>query len=143
MLPKSIPEEILTFMIDEETKDSSEALSLFREVNLNSLLNYPSVLKFVGYYPTNFEGDPLPTIIAELALNGSLRGIISMELQGLAPDEWNHTKKLINIFGIASGMSYLHSHNVLHRDLKPENILVDEYLNSKISDFGLSTNNYF
>ena len=130
--------KISKFMIDDETKDSPESLSLFREVNLMSLLNHPSVLQFVGYYQTNFGGDPLPTIVTELALNGSLRDIIIMESQGLAPDEWNHTKKLINIYGIASGMSYLHAHNILHRDLKPENILVDEYLNPKISDFGLS-----
>lgn len=103
-----------------------------------SLLNYPSVIKFVGYYSTNFDDDPLPTIITELAVNGSLQDIIRMESQGLSPSDWNYTKKLINIYGIAAGMSYLHSHNVLHRDLKPENILVDEYLHPKISDFGLS-----
>ena len=130
--------KICKFMIDEETKDSPEALSLFREVNLMSLLNHPSVLKFVGYYSVNFEEDPLPTIITELSTNGSLRDIINLESQGLSPDEWNSTKKLINIYGIASGMSYLHAHNVLHRDLKPENILIDDFLHPKISDFGLS-----
>ncbi|KAK8883181.1 hypothetical protein M9Y10_045831 [Tritrichomonas musculus] len=61
-----------------------------------------------------------------------------MELSGLSPDEWGDTKKLINIYGIASDMSYLHEQNILHRDLKPENVLVDGYLYPKISDFGLS-----
>ena len=81
---------------------------------------------------------PLPTIITELASNGSLRDIIVLESQGLSPDEWTDTKKLISIYGIAIGMSYLHHHNILHRDLKPENILIDDYLHPKISDF-LST----
>ena len=61
-----------------------------------------------------------------------------MSSSGLSPKKWDDTKKLINIYGIASGMSYLHSHKVIHRDLKLENILLDEYLNPKISDFGLS-----
>ncbi|KAK8843221.1 hypothetical protein M9Y10_025072 [Tritrichomonas musculus] len=35
-------------------------------------------------------------------------------------------------------MTYMHSHKVIHRDLKPQNVLLDEFLNPKISDFGLS-----
>ena len=92
--------KVSKFMIDEETKNNSELFSLFHEVNLMTLLNHPSVLKFINYYPPNFEGDPLPTIITELALNGSLRGIISMESLGLSLFEWNQTKKLINIYVI-------------------------------------------
>ena len=103
-----------------------------------SLLNHPCVLKFVGYYSTNFDEEPLPTIITELATNGSLKDIIHLESSGLSPDECTATKKLINIYGIAAGMAYLYSHDVLHRDLKPDNILIDEYLHPKISDFGLS-----
>ena len=35
--------KITKFMIDDDTKDDPETLSLFREVNLMSLLNHPSV----------------------------------------------------------------------------------------------------
>jgi serine/threonine protein kinase len=41
---------------------------------------------------------------------------------------------------IASGVKYLHEHNILHRDLKPANIGVDHFNGLyKIFDFGLAT----
>lgn len=46
-----------------------EALLLFREVICISLFNHPSILKYIGYYPNNFENDPFQIIITELTSN--------------------------------------------------------------------------
>ena len=40
---------------------------------------------------------------------------------------------------IMSGIEYSHKLKIVHRDLKPENVLLDNDLNVKIADFGLSS----
>lgn len=117
-----------------ETYSEQELLNMSREVSIMSKINHPSVLKFIGFNNKSFNKKPKPVIITEYALNGSLNDFISRCEKNI----FNPTHKLIIIYGIASGMSYLHSHEILHRDLKPENILIDENYLPKISDFGLS-----
>ena len=112
--------------------------NLKREVNIISQLDHPSILKFIGYSPIDFSQEPYPTIVTEYSSNGSLDRIINQERQSLSLPQWDDTQKLINIYGIASAMSYLHANNIIHRDLKPANILEDDYLFPKIADFGLS-----
>lgn len=118
--------------------ENDTIVNLSREISIISQLNHPSILQFIGFNPYNFKNKPKPVILTEYAPNNSLDAIIKAERIGCGNHEWNDTKKLINIYGIASGMAYLHKKNILHRDLKPANVLLDEYLCPKIADFGLS-----
>lgn len=110
---------------------------LEREINIISKLKHPAILEFAGFSSSDFKGKPKPVIITEYIPNESLEDILELSRKCLGNPNWNDTKKLICIYGIASGMSYLHHKEILHRDLKPANILIDEYLFTKISDFGL------
>lgn len=111
---------------------------LVREVNIIAKIHHFGVLSFVGYSPTDFEKKRRPVIVTEMLRNGSLRDMIKLEKLHNHPPEWNSTKKLINIFGIASTMNFMHKHKIIHRDLKAENILLSAILTPKIADFGLS-----
>lgn len=120
------------------SENESLLLNLRREVNLLSQLNHPAILKFIGYSPKDFNSNNNPVIITEYSKFGSLSSVLQLEKEYSSPDLWDDTQKLINIYGIASAMSYLHSNDIIHRDLKPDNILESDTLCPLLADFGLS-----
>ena len=124
--------------LDLKSCTDEDVINISREINIISKLNFQSVLKFKGFNSFDFKKRPRPTIITEFITNHSLKESLENERKGMSYPEWDDTKKLINIYGIAAGMAYLHSLNILHRDLKPDNIFLDDYLYPKIGDFGLS-----
>ena len=113
-------------------------MSISREIGIISQLNHPSVLKFITFSPINFKGKPKPVIITEYASNGSSSDLLDHDKKNPNNIILNDTRKLIIIYGIASTMPYLHSHDIIHRDLKPRNALINSFLFPKASDFSLS-----
>ena len=140
----SFGEVYLTYEIKSNKKTATKIFiprrdfdSFVNEAKILSKLNHPSIVEFIGYESHDFEKKLRPVIMIQFAKNGSLRDIINNKLSkssGVSTD----TMKLIIIYGIAAGMSYIHSKNIIHCDLKPENILIDDNFYPLISDFGLS-----
>ncbi|PRP86359.1 hypothetical protein PROFUN_05500 [Planoprotostelium fungivorum] len=116
--------QIKTELIDE--RQMSEFLS---EVSiLQQLTPHPNVVLFRA---ATFPPQPL-SMITEFCGGGSLYAHIR-KYPNLAVKE-----KLRLISEIAKGMRHLHQQKVVHRDLALRNILLNDRLEAKVSDFGLS-----
>jgi len=104
---------------------------LTKEASLLSSLRHPHIVLLLGVTQTD---DKFPVIVTELMEKGSLFGVLhGEEKEKLSPDKMNSIATQI-----ALGMNYLHSTKGVHRDLKSQNVLLDNSLNAKIADFGVS-----
>lgn len=115
--------------------ESRVIIDYIKEVNVMSNFNHGSIMKVYGYCLKDFHNDDKQVIIMENVPNGDLRKIIEDERKKIKREGWDDTQKLINLYGIASGMAYSLSYGIAHSDLKPENILMTNDLCPKISDF--------
>ncbi len=96
-----------------------------------SQLRHPHIVQFLGvcYLP----GVSLPILLMEKLLT-SLDNLLET-----SPNIPIHFKVHF-LVGTSRGLVYLHSHTppIAHRDLSAKNILVDDGLNAKIADLGVS-----
>lgn len=113
--------------------NEKDQMRIYREIEILASADHYAVQKLYGYIESN-EKERLPSVILTLyESNGSLNKFIDKKYSKL-----DFTQKYIIMYGIASGMYYLHKRNIMHRDIKPENILITKHLEPQITDFGLS-----
>ena len=119
--------------------NQSRKISFHREVDIHSRIIFPSILQFVGYSMTNFNGKLNPTILMEFPLNINLKNPDYKYLKKNIPNVDKRTKKLITLYGIASAMKYLHSHNIIHRNLSYDSVFYDifDYPNLSGLDYAI------
>ncbi|GJT06822.1 kinase-like domain, phloem protein 2-like protein [Tanacetum coccineum] len=103
-----------------------------KEIRMLSCYKHENLISLLGFCK---EGDEM-ILIYELASRGSLDRILNK-----ATLTW--TQRLKICLDAAKGLSFLHDpkgtqQRILHRDIKSANILLDESLNAKVADFGLS-----
>lgn len=103
------------------------------EMMLMSTLHHPNIVLFLGACTKR----PHVCIVMEHCVHGSLHSFLKTEHE----HGTRISMSLIYRFAldIARGVHYLHTRcSIVQRDLKARNILVDESLNAKVADFGLS-----
>lgn len=103
------------------------------EIELLSRVHHKNVVSLVGFC---FDQDE-QMLVYEYIANGTLKDSLSGK-SGIRLD-W--ARRLRIALGAAKGLQYLHdlaNPPIIHRDIKSNNILLDERLNAKVSDFGLS-----
>lgn len=98
-----------------------------REIQYLQLLRHPHIIKLFTVITT-----PKDIIMVLEYAGGELFDYI-VQNGKMAEDK---ARKFFQ--QIVCAVEYCHRHKIVHRDLKPENLLLDEQLNVKIADFGLS-----
>ncbi|EPQ65195.1 Bgt-529 [Blumeria graminis f. sp. tritici] len=98
-----------------------------REIEYLQLLRHPHIIKLYTVIKTPLE------IIMVLEYAGDELFDYIVQHGKMKEDEARRFFQQI-----ICAVEYCHRHKIVHRDLKPENLLLDENLNVKIADFGLS-----
>ncbi|XP_072223873.1 NUAK family SNF1-like kinase 1 [Leuresthes tenuis] len=112
----------------ERITDDLDRIHIQREIEITSSLRHTNIIRFHEV----FESRDKIVIVMEYASRGELYDYIQ-ERRRLPETEAR------SIFRqIISAVHYCHKNGVVHRDLKLENILLDQDLNVKLADFGLS-----
>ncbi|MCJ1307677.1 Protein kinase [Agyrium rufum] len=98
-----------------------------REIQYLQLLRHPHIIKLYTVITT-----PIEIIMVLEFAGGELFDYI------VKNGKMSEDKARRFFQQIVCAVEYCHRHKIVHRDLKPENLLLDDDLNVKIADFGLS-----
>ncbi|KAL6905887.1 hypothetical protein ACP4OV_003488 [Aristida adscensionis] len=109
------------------------SLEFRTEIELLSRVHHRNVVTLVGFCVDQAE----QMLVYEYVPNGTLKE----SLTGKSGVRLDWRRRLRVVLGAAKGVAYLHEladPPIVHRDIKSSNVLLDERLNAKVSDFGLS-----
>ncbi|KAJ8584512.1 kinase-like protein [Rhizopogon salebrosus TDB-379] len=118
---------VKVFKVDKERFEKG----IHRELKVWLKLKHPTIVPLLG---VAFLNPPFPALISQWIPSGTLRTYLGAQAMTLtAPAKGGLAK------GVADGLNYLHSEDVVHGDLHPGNVLIDASGNPCLTDFGLAT----
>ena len=116
--------------IKNESKDKIGGIQ--NEAKILSEFNCDNIVKCYGTFKDNFN----IYILMEFCSEGNLRNFIDKNIDKDTLIKENIISNIIK--QICIGIKEIHDKKIVHRDLKPENIFIDNNMNIKIGDFGIS-----
>ena len=102
---------------------------LMNEIKIHKSLDHKNIVKFFSY----FEDESFIYIILEICTCESLSAVLRRRKRLMELEVQSYMKQILE------GLKYLHSLKIIHRDIKLGNILLNQRMEVKIADFGLST----
>jgi 5'-AMP-activated protein kinase catalytic alpha subunit len=112
----------------EQIKDKSDRDRIAREIHILKIIRHPNIAQLYEI----FEDENSLFLVMEISSNGELFDYI------VKKDRIKEIEACKFFQQIIDGIEYIHKLKIVHRDLKPENLLLDDKMNIKIIDFGLS-----
>ena len=108
--------------------DKGTSRFIQREVQTMKRLHHPNIIRLYEVIDT----DTYIFLVMEYASGGEVMDFISVHGKLKERDASNFFAQ------VACAVHYCHSQRTVHRDIKAENLLLDEHMNVKLIDFGLS-----
>ncbi|KAJ1828168.1 spindle assembly checkpoint kinase, partial [Coemansia sp. RSA 2599] len=118
----------LKVLFKAELQESKIEKQLRREVEIQTHLRHPHILRLYGY----FHDEKRVYLILEYASEGEMYKLLQKQGSFTEPAAAKYIAQM------ASALEYLHAKHVIHRDIKPENLLLNANGDLKIADFGWS-----
>lgn len=108
----------------------AEGISRFisREIQIMKRLRHPNIIQLYEVIDTETQ----LFLVMEYASGGEIMDFITVHGRLKERDASNYFTQ------IAWAVHYCHSQRTVHRDIKAENLLLDDHMNVKLIDFGLS-----
>lgn len=107
--------------------------SVKNEMDILSKMRHKNIVQFRGLVLPRDK--PSASLVTKFAQRGELgHALYSSRLVRRRGD----ALRFQIVLGLAEGLKYLHSYNVIHRDIKPANILLHDDCEPMLTDFGFS-----